>query len=638
MRLATAAVGAFLWFAYTAGPCFAEDEAEEESSESIFDSIPPIGLTGNLSYTVGQTRTPRGDTTLNSVTTLSASPNTYIYEPWLATVYGTLNASLTSQSSMTPAPTNGVGQAKTSLSESDLLTGSVGFNVLSQSDYPIDLYYGKYSSTVLADDLGRDTTGQTMRISGTQKIMDDLSSRMILQLDNSVDGTGAGENSSEIDTEVDKRFDEDYVRVGVNHRGSVYSGGLQGTATADVNSGTLRYRSQPFDTVTTDSMSTLRFSDTMDQTSTGSSAVMQGVTTAMWKPEFVQDMIVHGAFRSFQDQVHTAKMQKDGQIVTDDSSSRSAFGTMTTNYPLAQRLYLNLGLNSGLITRERKSSQATVATTSGSANTGNSELTLSAGTSASLSYTSLNTDWEGFNWIWNAGGGGTMSATTLGPEQSENLNAGHSLSRPIDLPFLGPANLNLGQGAAINYSTTASLPINHSAGLNQGSRDGKTWSTWSTTISDSRAVGGDGSTYQIMNSQLTKGYDPDRFSSWSANVSYQAYRQSSQALVAAEAAQAVDTRDTLTGNVSYRSKDIFGIEGVTYTSELSLNPPSIIAQNRARDFGTSTAPPPSGFGSQRWNNRLDYMIGQLRTSGMARTDNGPEGMGMIFLFQVARRF
>ncbi|MEO5373989.1 MAG: hypothetical protein H7840_06860 [Alphaproteobacteria bacterium] len=612
---------------WTALPCRAEDEAETDYLDFL-DVLPPVSLSGSLSYSVTQSRSPRGDSTLNQGTNFTVDPNTYIYEPWLATVTSTINVSMNSQGSQSIAS----GQ---SLATTDTVTGSVMINVLPQSEYPVDLFYSSFDNTAQMDDSVNNSSGQTMRISAQQKPWEDLSLRTILQVDQTVDSSGAGAVSSQIQVDGDKRFDEDYMRAGLDHRISQYTGGGLGVATANISSGTLRYRSRPFDTVTSDSMTTVRFSSTADQEAMEDAAVMQGVTTSMWRPSFAEDVIVHGAWRSFQDQVRTRRRIKTGGYDIEDRSSRASIGNLTTSYPLAPRLLANLGLNGGFDGRTRKTTR--VGGTSGSRGETSDVMSFSAGGNGAINYTSESNDWQGFTWIWNVGGGGSMSVATAGASHSEETHVGHSLSRPLEFFYGPPITVSLSENLGFNFGTSGmTIPLNHSMGLGQSSRDGKTWDMWSFTFSDSRSFGVGAATYQLANIQLTKGYDPDRFSSWSAGLTYQLSRQTSETEVGT-------MRDTMGGSISYRMRDIFGVDNLGFSSDLSFNPPSLmsVSSQRSRDFSSSSATAtkqPSALGSQRWNNRLDYVIGMVRANLIARINNGGDGMGQTILFQVSRRF
>lgn len=599
---------------------FSSRAEDDFSYPDIFEYVPPVNLTGAVTYMVSQSRTPRGDSAVNQSTTVSVSPNTYIYEPWLATMNGTMNVTMNGQGSQSVT-------GRTTQSQTDTFTGNVQLNVLPQSDYPVDFSYSSSNNTMQMDEGTSDSAGTSMRLSAQQKVDEELSVRTVLQSDQSTDSSGASETSSEIQADADKRFGEDYLRIGLNHRNSIYTGLKSGSSTADINGVTVRYRSRPFDTVTSDSMSTLRFSDTYDRDVTESSAVMQGLTTAMWRPSFANDVVVHGAFRSFQDQAHTIRLT-NGRTETIDRESRQANGTLTTSYPIAPRMTASLGLNGGLLTRSRTSDLPSTA----KEGTPESESAISAGGNGAVQYTSLNREWQGFSWGWNAGGGGSMAMSTQGASHSENVHLGQSVTRPFDVLFIGPTSLSASQDFGFTFGTSgASIPINHSFGVTQSTRDGKTWDMWSLTFSDSRTMGAQTSAYQIVNLQVTKGYDPDRFSSWSAGVTFQAYRQTNDT-------EEGTFKDTMSGSITYRLRDAFGVDNLSFVSDVSVNPPSFMARDRMRDFGLGAVKQPGVMGTQRFNNRLDYMIGRLRTGVMARLENGIEGLGQVYMFQASRRF
>lgn len=581
------------------------------------DWLPPFKASGAVTYSLQETKQGQGARAMQHAGTVTVNPSTYIYEPWFAQASGSLNLSKATTSGDTGSSTN-------------VVTGSVNLNVLPQSNYPTEFNYTRFNRDIQLGEDYNELTGQSFKLQSQLFLPDDWSVNGRIQGDESSDADGLGEVSSELGLEVDKRFAEDQVRVGILHRESQYSGDTESSDGAAMNdSVSVRHRSHPFETVTTDSTSTLRISQYTEKDFQERSQVMQGVTTAIWRPAEVKDLAVHGALRTFRQNAEILRLNPNEETVRE---SQTAFGTLSTSYVFMPRLVGNAGLNAGFADAKDSSTSSS----SSSSGTGaDNQSSISYGGSSGLDYTSLSEDIRGFNWSWNTGG--TLEAANsgdLGLSHTEALRLGHTASRQVDLWITDGVNFSASQNSGLAFTSRlgASLPLNHALTFSQNSRDGKMWNFWHLTGSDSRALGGIASTYQLLNLQVTEGYDPDRFSSWSASISFQAARQ---------AVAGTDTGfvDTVNGQVTYRHRHLFGVENLNFTSDLSVNPPSVIKRNRQQDLVSSYEQREGNvFGTQRWTNRLDYIIGQLRTGLTGRLTRDEEGLSEMVLFQISRRF
>lgn len=581
------------------------------------DWLPPVKASGAVTYSVQESKQGDGARSLQHAGTVTLNPSTYIYEPWFAQTNGSINLSKATTSGDTGSSTN-------------VLTGSVNLSVLPQSNYPFEINYMRYNRDIQLGEDYNELTGQSVKLQSMLHLPDDWSVNSRAYADQSTDADGLGEVSAELGMEVDKRFAEDQVRVGYLHRESAYTGfggTLDGVAANDSIS--VRHRSHPFETVTTDSTSTLRIANYTERNYSEESSVMQGVTTALWRPNEVKDLAVHGALRTFRQNATLTRTGTTTETTTRDS--QTAFGTLATSYVFQPRLVGNVGLNAGYATSDDTSTGTADSDDAAAADTD----ALSLGGSGGLDYSSLATDISGFNWSWNTGGTlETATSNDLGLTHTEALRLGHTANRVLDLWVTDEVNFSASQntGMAFTSNVGAWVPLSHSVTFSQHTREGKMWNFWHLSGSDSRTVGGVPATYQLLNLQITEGYDPDRFSSWSASIAFQAARQ---------ALTGTDTGfvDTVNGQLTYRQRHVFGVENLNFTSDITINPPSVIKRNRQQDLvSMSESREASGFGTQRWTNRLDYIIGQLRTGVTARVSRDEEGMSEMVLYQISRRF
>jgi len=577
--------------------------------------LPPIRSNGALTYSFQDERQASGQGVRQHTATATISPSTYIYEPWFATTNGTLNFSKTASS----------GESESS---SNNITGALTLSVLPQSDYATELHYSRFDRTIQLSEDSSDLTGQSLRLTNRLILPDEWFVQSRLTHDEASDTSGLGESSNEYAVEVAKKWTEDLLRMGAEHRDSVYSSLDGGEGITQSDSFTLRHRSQPFESLTTDGTTTVRHSEFVERDYAQGSDVMQGVSTAVWKPAEFKDVTVHGALRTFQQKQLTERRNSG----TTEQETQTAFGNLSSSYVFEPRLVGNVGLNAGY--NESSTSSRSSGSTEEVAVS-----SLSMGGSAGLDYSSEGETWEDFHWTWFGGNGMDIATSTdQGMMWSDQVRVGHSLSRVFHLGWVDNLNFAVSESSGVGFNSVygAQIPLSHTSTLSHTTRAGKGWNVWSLTGSDTRSLGGENATtYQLANVQITQGYDPDRFSSISASVTFQASRQISRGS---------DTGfvDTVNGNITYRERMVFGFENLNFSSDLALNPPSLLQRNRQRDYyySSNTDPEQEGnvFGTQRWTNRLDHTIGQLRTGLMFRIVNDEDGMDMLTMFQISRRF
>lgn len=590
------------------------------SAAAAADFLPPIETTGVVTYSVQQMRQASGEASLQQTGTATVNPSTYIYEPWFATTSASLSVSKTSAAGNDGASTG-------------ILTGSFNLNILPQSDYRLEIDYSRFDRSIQLGEYYSELTGQSFKAASLVRLPDGWNVSSRLQADESSDAEGLGDVSHEVGVEVDKRFTEDQMRVTLLHREATYTGGEdRGTGRSLTDSASIRYRSQPITSVTTDSTSTFRTSSYTERRFSEESSVMQGVTTALWRPGAeMKDLTVHGALRTFSQSSTFTRTEPESE--TGSRSTTSAFGNLASSYVFQPRLVGSANVHAGYSSMEDSSSVQTD-DIDGLRNAAS----MSIGSGLSLDYTSLSQDISGFNWSWNTGGNLEVTQNTeIGLNHTDNLRIGHTANRKIGLWVVDNVNFSVSQnsGAGMASESGVSVPLSHAVVLSHSSREGKSWNMWHFNVSDSRTYGGYSSLYQLINMQVTEGYDPDRFTNWSASLSFQSARQ---------VVRDTDSGmvDNVSGQVSYRHRNLFGVENLTFTSDLAINPPSILQRRREQDLSyyqpTKSKKSMDMMGSQRLTNRLNYNIGQLRTSLTSRTENNENGVNQMTLFQIARRF
>jgi hypothetical protein len=590
--------------------------AQPVAAEDLLSGFdwPALNWGGGTSYSISSARAP-GDTTrtMRQAVTQSLEGSTYIYAPWLAGVSGTLNVS------------KATGRSQSSSENSLMLTGNTTVSILPRSLYPVEISYNRYNSSL---SYGTGAPGDASDISGDSF---QLQSR-ILSFEKTTIGTtlsasrtrsddGFQENYKEADINATRSFDKDDVNLRLTYRDRDFTRPDGTNEVGRASSLSWRYRSVPFLDVTTESVTTIRYSTLESPSYSEQNLVFQGVSTALWRPKELPELGVSAAMRTYS-QNGTATYHGTNDRL--QSTYQTAFVDLAASYLFAPRLIGNIGIDGGYDANKQQQLKSTP--TSNSA--------IRYGTRTNLSYSSASQQVMGVDWNWSSSAGVTARHSSAGLNHSETVNIGHSGRYQLEVPFIEtPFSVSLSQSVGTGYADTGYLlSLSHAASIGRSAREGKNWDYAQVSISDSRAFGTSATDGQLIHVQFTRGYDPDRFTSLSGSITYQIARFRSAT------GEAVAT-DSLGGSISFRQSNVFGIDRLNFTSDISLEPPSMFRSERSYFSSYQTGKEQElGFGTQRWTNRLDYTIGKMRTSVIGRVINTPKGIGESIFFQLGRSY
>jgi len=569
--------------------------------------MPDVSLDGSLGYTLIETKDGgRGPRTWRNTFTVTASPSTYIYAPWLATVDGTLSFSQNTT----------VGGASASAQN---VTGALSLGILPRSLYPAFIRYSRFDNAVQADE-GRDltATGDSWEVDWRLFLPDDWSVNTKAVFDTATDD-GADSSILNLRLAVDKQFEDFQVRTAVDHREETISDG-DGTYDYAVDMLEFRTQSKLLPNFSTQDITTLRIARTDDVDYVADNLTWQGVTTGRWQPEFLDGITINGALRTFH-QEHTI----DGRTAAQENSERvsdTAHLVLSSSFNLLSGLTASIGVNGGTQTSEIASDSLDGATST--------QQSLSTGVTGSVNYSYPSIPVLGFNWNWNTGLTASLNNNTLrGMSNEQTARLSHSASRTLDVG-ISDLRLRASQsiGARRSHLEPMSPLLNHSVGLSSSRRDGRNWQLFELSFSDNRSFGADPSTYQLLNLQTTGGYDIDRFTSLRGNLTVQVSRNF---------VGGTDSglTDTISGDVTYSVGSLFGVPGLNFSSSLAVYPPSFLGDEKG---GATSHGADSGFGTQRWTNRLNYSIGKIRLNMVNRLSREDDGLNEFLLFRILRDF
>lgn len=250
-----------------------------------------------------------------------------------------------------------------------------------------------------------------------------------------------------------------------------------------------------------------------------------------------------------------------------------------------------------------------------------------------------------YRYTWNASTSVTAGASNADEDPrfvGVQGALGHTLSREWNLDGRGSLSMTVTQGVAARVDTRddPEEALTHTLGLywtqaGDGARRGYA----AVSLSDTRRFGREKGSFQLANFQATIQENLSRRSYFSGSITLQATRSDFEPLrVGDDGPVIVDPdrgrwRFSAGGNLTYTHGAVFGVPRLQFLSILQADTYSL----RRREQGDFDAPPEQVNWS--WENRLDYAIGRLFASLIGRIAE-VEGRGRQWqvYFRVQRNF
>ncbi len=215
-----------------------------------------------------------------------------------------------------------------------------------------------------------------------------------------------------------------------------------------------------------------------------------------------------------------------------------------------------------------------------------------------------------------------------GAQQVGSLTAGHQVATTLGSGATA-WSFSLGQNGALveDSFAGASRSIAHTASASwRYSGDQGLAAFAGVTLGDSRTFGRNAGDFQLLNVQMSGQWRPGQFSSFNANLTWQATRQTS--------VNEPDRREqrNLSGTASYQHGRVFGVPRLRYTAQFSAYDNQVDSRlqgdpNALRDQA-----------SWALEQRLEYLIGRLESRLIVRVAeiDGKENASLYV--SVTRRF
>ncbi len=227
----------------------------------------------------------------------------------------------------------------------------------------------------------------------------------------------------------------------------------------------------------------------------------------------------------------------------------------------------------------------------------------------------------GMGYQWYASGSGQYQGAENDDRSTLSANIGHDANRAWmndDKSSTWRLGLSQAVSAALEGGDADSTTqrLDHSATLGWDSYGGAGSTFAQLTVSDARSFGDSDSEQQLVNMQVSRTQTLTRRSSLTGNLTAQSVRQKFNGQGGRE------TVTTTTGSVNYQHSRVFGVPRLRFGSDVRL----------------SRASEDAGVDRSEWENRLDYSVGLLDTSASWRLIDAGEQDYTLVYFQVTRRF
>jgi hypothetical protein len=586
----------------------------------------PYALSGSLAYEVRATRSKDDGDSLAQLLTTSIGARSYIYEPWFATVSGTLGLTTSrtrrtggdasNDSPFASAAPFGVQDTADKASER-FFTGNGRVDVFPRSRFPFEFHVERSDSRIdsgltTAVDFQTQAFGFSQRyrpVSGAYTLSGGFDRR-----DQLVAGLRERQDSLVGDFATRWKFNELSIGLtdSVAHRDDNDDRSIFRSIVA-------RHQYSPTGPLSVSTM--VNWTQTAEELTGAHSdqAMLQWSSVGLY--------------------------HQDGSPLTLSGSGRGLLlREKVTGHSLD-----SLGATLGAAYEINKNTRLTAngsATTTTSDGTGAQALSGSAAASwqaDTIQFAGMRYD----PFVSGSVSESSSNGSTLGDETqtSLGLQLGHTLSRSWELSRQSSFTLNGGQSlSAAKFHTNAthltSAPLQESlrvllqnvaATWNANGDNRNAFARFS--YSDARELGGEHSRFQLFNFQLSGNFEFDRNRTLGGDLTFQRSRQRTSDQPQLDGSVITGERTAsrgASGEIVYRHQRLFGVPRLLFTSRLKL------AQDVLNQPGTIASIPDRE--TRLWENRLDWSVGRLDTQLVLRFSQVDHKRRDFLMWRIQRSF
>lgn len=584
-------------------------------------AIPPIGISGSVGEMY---RTSKfSDEPRENVNQVDAAlrARTYIWQPWFVTTDAGARLAYQTKTGGTSAD-----------GDAELVGGEMNLGILPLSRIPTTISYSRTDSRIDGS-MGSDYTRDRAAI--VQRSMFGSSLRTLTRLSyETIDQPEAGDETIRSGAfNITKMLDRGTLGLSLDHSDSEFLASVpeEQDETEETNSATLVHSFTPSSVFRM--QNTLSFIQDEEDTEFQNfdRTTVQGVSTQQWRPTNYP-FTINGALRASSDALAT-DAAGPAEEDTDTSLVSAAVGL---NYPIRPRLTANVGVN-GLYQKKHDEITDDVGVM-----TVADERTAEASLVGSVSYLSLPKPVGSFQWRWNAGANGRGQYRDVKRDDNDPVQRfdgsggttiGHSLMRPIPVPFLGPGQFGFSQTGRVDLNSDDPeddlvVPsLAHSANVTYSANEKGVSTYFRFSASDRREfIAFDAVESQLVQLQLNRNSFIDVQETWTAALTVQGSRQRRRNDGANYSLSAA-------GRLGYVDQRLFDVQNLMFSSELELNAVGLedVIRNEMENR----------FERERradWTNRIQYRVGMITTSLEGSLFYIGDDFGNSVFFRIRRDF
>jgi hypothetical protein len=586
----------------------------------------PITTSGFVSYDLRASHAP-GERSISQLVTTSLSAGSYIYQPWFATVNGTLG--VTTGRSRQGFDENAAQDPFASQASRDrFMTGNARLDLFPQSRFPFEAHVDRSDSRVdnaLASSLAFRTQniGFSQRyqpVSRAYSLSAGFDRRQQI-------ASGFRDTQNQLVSDFATQWKYHQLSLGLSYNQAQRQATNEQTQFLSLVG---RHQYSPFSALSVNT--TVNWTKTEEQSAADPSdvSVLQLSSVGLWHRDG-SNLTLTGA-------VH-------GLLLRDKSTEHSLdnFG-------------LTLGASQELSKNTRLTASGSATSTAGSGARGqNFSGSVGAGWQADT------IELKGFHYDLfagaNAGGSVTSSSKTAtstatpvdagfeisGENETQTtlaLQLGHTLSHSWPITPQSSLALNGGQTLAVSRNRSShsdpggvsNLPrtlLQTIAASWNVADDGRS-AVARASYSDSMEFGGSQSRFQLANFQLSGNFSFDRNRSLGGDLTLQRATQRSGDLLQPGGLGLRTTSAGASGEITYRQQRLFGVLQLRFSSRLKL------AQDVLKQAGTFTTIPDRE--TRLWENRLDWLVGRLESQLLFRISEIDGKRRNFLMFRMQRSF
>lgn len=598
----------------SAGPAGASQSSSgKPATDSVF-VLPPVQIGGRISYDIRSETSEGKKAVQHGVTsTIGAKTGTYIWEPWFAQLDGELGLNILRRKSDVTDPSVGnafgLGNSGTLTSKNLVTTGSLQLNVLQHSRFPFLAFFRKTDN----------------RISGSLSSMSDYAGRSF----GFTQGFGSGFGVGSLGWERNEQTMTGSGETSQDNLRLALSTSLSETQNVQINvlRTDNRHDSTSERAVQTSVSVQHRYTpghefhvDTLANASRSAYELKHGHTTG--------DIVQVSTFGTWRPEEGPLTMTGGARLLALENSFGSNLADGADFRMRSHSANVNVGAAYDISEALRATAGVNFNTTGGA---GPSKNTVSE--SAGITYQPAAKEIGDYRYSWSAATSAVHA--TDGDEQKSSLTmqVGHVLSRTIRLKrsetLVMSANQTLSSTARSGDKPVQWLTHTGSLSWNSSFKDGMAYA--SVNVSDSRALGAEQGTFQLINFQLSSNLNTGRYSSLTGNLTIQAIRQEMESYFSAgRPYSSIETGfvTTSSGSINYQHQRAFGVPRLRFRSELRLNSEALLpVLGGPQDSETAS-----------WTNHLDYTIGLLQLRADARIAKVAGRNNRSIMFSATRSF